>query len=82
MICDDKDTPWINNRIEKLIHEHSNLYKDYRRNNNTQIFEKLIFLQKKLHLTMGESKDTYYTNLSRKIIKVKLVKQKSNPGQR
>lgn len=82
MICDDKDTSWINNRIEKLIHELSNLYKDYRKNNNTQIFEKLIFLQKKLHLTMGESKDTYYTNLSRKIIKVKLVKQKSNPGQR
>ena len=82
MICDDKDTSWINNRIEKLIHELSNLYKDYRKNNNTQIFEKLIFLQKKLHLTMGESKDTYYTNLSRKIIKVKSVKQKSNPGQR
>ena len=42
--------------------------------NDPQIFEKLTFLQKKLHLAMEESKDTYYSNLS-----TKLVKQKSNP---
>ena len=42
--------------------------------NDTQIFEKLTLLQKKLHLAMEESKDTYYSDLSKK-----LVKQKSDP---
>ena len=74
IICDDRDPPWINNRIKKLIYERNSLYEDYRKNSDTQIFEKLTPLQKKLHLAMEESKDTYYSNLS-----TKLVKQKSNP---
>ena len=74
IICDDRDPPWINNRIKKLIYERNSLYKDYRKNNDTQIFEKLTLLQKKLYLAMEESKDTYYSNLSKK-----LAKQKSNP---
>ena len=63
----------INNRIKKLIYEQNSLHKDYRKNTDTQIFEKLTLLQKKLDLAMRESKDTYYSNLS-----AKLVKQKSN----
>ena len=59
---------------KKIIYERNSLYKDYRKNNDTQIFEKLTFFQKKLHLAVEESKDTYYSNLS-----TKLVKQKSNP---
>ena len=74
IICDDRDPPWINSRIKKLIYERNSLYKDYRKNNDTQIFEKLMLFQKKLHLAMKESKDTYYSNLS-----TKLAKQKSNP---
>ena len=74
IICDDRDPPWINNRIKKLIYERNSLYKDYRKNNDTQIFEKLTLLQKKLHLAMEESKDTYYSDLS-----TKLAKQNSNP---
>ena len=72
--CDDRYPPWINNRIKKLIYERNSLYKDYCKNDNTQIFEKLTLLQKKLHLAMEELKDTYYSNLS-----TKSVKQKSNP---
>ena len=73
IICDDRDPPWINNRIKKLIYERNNLCNVYRVNNNTQISEKRTLLQKKLDLAMEESKDTYYFNLS-----TKLVKQKSN----
>ena len=72
--CDDRYPPWINNRIKKLIYERNSLYKDYCKNENTQIFEKLTLLQKKLYLAMEELKDTYYSNLS-----TKSVKQKSNP---
>ena len=56
-----------------IIYKRNSLYKDYRKNNNNQIFEKLTLLQK-LHLAKEESKDTYYSNLS-----TKLIKQKSNP---
>ena len=72
IICDDRDPPWINNRIKKLIYEGNSLYKDYRKNNDTQIFEKLTLLQKKFHLAMEESKDTYYSNLQNKISKTKI----------
>ena len=67
MICDDRDPPWINNRIKQLIYERNNLNKVYRISNDPQIFEKLTFLHKKLHLTIEESKDT--TDLSIKISK-------------
>ena len=74
IICDDRDPPWINNRTKILIYKRNSLYKDYCKNNDTQIFEKLMLLQRKLHLAMGESKDTYYSNLS-----TKLAEQRSNP---
>ena len=48
IICDDGDPPWINNRIKQIIYERNSLYKDYRKNNDTQIFEKLTILRKKL----------------------------------
>ena len=41
IICDDRDFPWINNRIKKLIYKQNCLYKVYCINNDTQIFEKL-----------------------------------------
>ena len=48
IFCDDGDPPWINNRIKQIIYERNSLYKDYRKNNDTQIFEKLTLLRKKL----------------------------------
>ena len=73
IICDDRDPPWIDNRIKQLIYERNSLYKVYRISNDPQIFEKLTFLQEKMYLTIEESKDTYYSDLS-----TKFVKQKSN----
>ena len=74
IICDDRDPLWINNRIKKIIYEWSSLYKVHRISNDTQIFQKLTLLQKKFHLAVEESKDTYNSDLS-----AKLAKQKSNP---
>ena len=54
--------------------QKNSLDKVYRISNDPQIFEKLTFLQKKLHLTIEELKGTCYSHLS-----TKLVKQKSNP---
>ena len=74
IICDDRDPPWMKNRIKKLIYERNSLCKDYRENIDIQFFQLLTLLQKKLHLAMEESKDAYYSNLS-----IKSVKQNSNP---
>ena len=65
--CDDRDPPWINNRIKKIIYERNSLYKDYRKNNDTQIFEKLTLLQKKLHLAMEELKNSYLLSITYEI---------------
>ena len=68
----DIDPPWINNRTKKSIYERNSLYKVYRISNDAQVFEKLTLLQKKLHLTMEESKDTYCSDLSTKLEKQKI----------
>ena len=54
IICVDKNLPWINNRIKKLIHERNSPYKDYQKKSDTQSFEKLLLSRKKLHLAMEE----------------------------
>ena len=58
IICDDRDPPWINKRIKKIIYEQNILYKDYCKSNDTKIFEKFL-------------KDAYYSNLSTKLVKQK-----------
>ena len=63
IICDDRDPPWINNRIKKLIYERNSLYKVYRVNNDTRMFEKLMLLKKKLDLAMEQLKNIYYSKL-------------------
>ena len=43
--CDDRDPPWINNRIKKLIYKWNSFYKDYPRNNDTQIWKTNAFTE-------------------------------------
>ena len=45
-------------KIKTLIYQRTNLYNDYSKTNDTQIFEKLTLLQKKFHMAMKKSKDT------------------------
>ena len=48
IICDDRDPPWINNTIKKLIYERNSLCKDCRKNNDTQTFEKLTLFSEEV----------------------------------
>ena len=46
IVCDDRDPPWINNKIKKLINEKHLSYKSYCRfNRHLFLFEKFKFLQ-------------------------------------
>ena len=71
IICDDRDLfmDWQEN---KKIHEENNLYKNYLKNNDTKMFEKLTLLPKQLHPDMVESKNDYYSNYSTKLVKAKI----------
>ena len=34
IICDDRDPPWINSSIRRLIHDKNEIYKLFKRSNN------------------------------------------------
>ena len=38
IICDDRDSPWINKDIKELIHEKNQAYKSNRQNKNNTFF--------------------------------------------
>ena len=49
--CDDRDPPWINNKIKQLIQVINNAYRTYILSNKyPQIFEKVKYLQNQFKL--------------------------------
>ena len=68
IVCNDRDPPWINKNIKKLINDKNHAYKSYRQNeNNSPTFENFEFLQSKLNYLIGESKHKYHARLSEKL---------------
>ena len=56
--CDDRDPPWINNKIKQLIQEINNTYRIYiLSSRNSQIFEKGKYLQNQLKLLTESNKE-------------------------
>ena len=65
IICDDRDPPWINNEIKKLMIEKNLAVKShYCSNRNMFLLEKFKALQYQLHVSIEESREKYYTKLS------------------
>ena len=63
IICNDKDSPWINNNIKQLIQEKNNTYKSYiLSDKNPQIFEN------QLKCLVEGNKETYYLRISKKLM--------------
>ena len=68
IICDDRDPPWINKEIKKLMVEKNLAFKSYCHSNKSMfLFEKFKALQYQLNISIEESKEKYYTKLSRRI---------------
>ena len=64
IICDDRDPPWINNEIKKLMVEKNLPFNSYCCSNISMfLFEKFKALQYKLNISIEESKEKYYTKL-------------------
>ena len=60
--CDDRDPPWINCSIRRLIQDKNEAYKRFKRsNNNNQYFENFQSLQNLLGVFNEASKERYYS---------------------
>ena len=56
--CDDRDPPWINCSIRRLIQDKNEAYKRFKRsNNNNQYFENFQSLQNLLGVSIEASKE-------------------------
>ena len=66
--CNNRDPPWINKNIKKLINDKNHEYKSYRQNeNNSPTFQNFQFLHSKLNSLIEESKHKYHARLSKKL---------------
>ena len=68
IICDDRDPPWINKEIKKLMVEKSLAFKSYCCSNKSMfLLKKFKALQYQLNISIEESKEKYYTKLSSRL---------------
>ena len=68
IICDDRDPPWINKEIQKLMLEKSLAFKSYCYSNKGMfLFDIFKALQYQLNISIEESKEKYYTKLSSRL---------------
>ena len=66
---DDKDPPWINSSIRRLLQDKNEAYKCFeRRNSNSLYFEYFQFLQNLLGVSIEASKERYYSRLCKKLM--------------
>ena len=66
IICNDRDPPWINNNIKKLINDKTRAYASYRLNEDySPTFQHFQFLQSRLNSLIEKSKLKYYARLSK-----------------
>ena len=68
IICDDRDPPWINKEIKKLMIEKNLVFKSYCcSNRNMFLIEIFKALQYQLQIYIEQSKERYYTKLSSRL---------------
>ena len=67
--CDERNPPWIDEKIKKLVLEKNDAFLAYSRDeNNTDLFNKFQSLQAHLKITIEESKQNYYSRLCNKLL--------------
>ena len=68
VLFDNRNSPWMNKEIKKLIHEKKNILNCFRQNNNDkQLLDKLKDLQVQLNFLIEKSKEKYYSQLTSKL---------------
>ena len=68
VLFDDRDPPWMNKEIKKLIHEKKSIFNCFRQNNNDkQLLDRLKDLQAQLNFLIEKSKGKYYSRITSKL---------------
>ena len=68
VLFDDRDPPWMNKEIKKLIPEKKHTFNCFRRNNDDkQSLERLKDLQTQLNFLIEKSKEKYYSRITSKL---------------
>ena len=66
--CDDRDPPWISNKIKKLINKKNTAYQSYIQNGkNEPSFRVFQAIQNILLCAIEVSKQQYYSRISKKL---------------
>ena len=67
--CDDRDPPWVNNKIKALIETKNFAKKCYFQNNkDIQLFRRFQCIQNLLTATIEKSKEQFYSRISTKLM--------------
>ena len=67
-IFNDREPPWINNKVKTMIHEKNKIYHLYLKNKSNMLATKLKTLQNLIYETLQSCKSKYYENISKKIM--------------
>ena len=68
IICDDRDPPWINSKIKKVIHEKNKEHKKYINNkSNFLLLQNINNLQAHIKTLIDISKQKYFSRISQKL---------------
>ena len=66
IICDDRDPPWINNRVKELINEKNNTFQCYfHSTKEPKLFSKVEYLQNELKSLIEANKKSIIHNLEK-----------------
>ena len=70
---DDRDPPWMTEKIKKLLKDKSKLYKLYIKNGRKiGVYEKLLNMTNNITTEISNSKKIYFDNLAQKLSDPKL----------
>ena len=69
IICDDRDPPWINNRVKELTNEKSDTFQCYlHRNKDPKLFNKVEYLQNEWKSLIKAKKEKYYSRIWKRMM--------------
>ena len=66
-IFNDREPPWINNKVKTMIQEKNKIYQLYLKNKSNMLATKLKTMQNLIYETLESCKSKYYENISKKL---------------
>ena len=69
IICDDRDPPWINNRVKELINKKNDTFQcSLHSNKDPKLFNKVEYLQNELKPLFEANKEKCYSHISKRLM--------------